>query len=201
MTYNESTLLMNVTYQDSDKNLWASFVNCSDDDALKALYQRFSDVLYAFGLRFTQDKELVKDTIHDLFLDLYKYRDSLAKDVNVKSYLFTSLKRKIYVVLKKNAAQENHIFEIPFSLSYSVEDQMINNEEQSELLSKLDKQLELLPSRQKEALYLRFNSELEYEEIAVIMNVSLETCRTLVYRGVKQLRERMVIKHLYKILA
>jgi len=192
---------MNVTYQDSDKNLWASFVNCSDDDALKALYQRFSDVLYAFGLRFTQDKELVKDTIHDLFLDLYKYRDSLAKDVNVKSYLFTSLKRKIYVVLKKNAAQENHIFEIPFSLSYSVEDQMINNEEQSELLSKLDKQLELLPSRQKEALYLRFNSELEYEEIAVIMNVSLETCRTLVYRGVKQLRERMVIKHLYKILA
>lgn len=201
MTYNESTLLMNVTYQDSDKNLWASFVNCGDDDALKSLYKRFADTLYAFGLRFTQDKELVKDSIHDLFLDLFKYRDSLAQDVNVKSYLFTSLKRKICAVLKKNAAQENHIFEIPFSLSYHAEEQMINKQEQSELLAKLDKQLELLPSRQKEALYLRFNSELEYEEIAAIMNVSLETCRTLVYRGVKQLRERMVIKHIYKILA
>ncbi|MNL66075.1 RNA polymerase sigma factor [compost metagenome] len=78
---------------------------------------------------------------------------------------------------------------------------MINDEQQSELLLKLSRQLELLPSRQKEALYLRFNSELEYEEIAVIMNISLETCRTLVYRAVKQLRERMVVNHLYKILA
>lgn len=201
LRYNESIELMNVTHQESDKNLWASFVSSADDDALKSLYKRFSDVLYAFGLRFSPDRELVKDSIHDLFLDLFKYRESLAPDVNVKSYLFTSLKRKICLVLKKNAARENHIFEIPFSLSYSAEDQMINSEEQSELLAKLDRQLELLPSRQKEALYLRFNSELEYEEIAIIMNVSLETCRTLVYRGVKQLRERMVIKHVYKILA
>lgn len=191
---------MDVMFKDADKNLWKSFVD-GEDDALNALYKQFVDVLYAFGLRFTEDNELVKDSIHDLFVDLFKYRSTLSTDVNVKSYLFTSLKRKICLVLKKKAAQENHIFEIPFSLSYSAEDQIINNETQSELLSKLDKQLKLLPSRQKEALYLRFNSELEYEEIANIMNISLETCRTLVYRGVKQLREKMAVKHVYKILA
>jgi RNA polymerase sigma factor (sigma-70 family) len=191
---------MDVMFKDADKNLWKSFID-GEDEALNALYKQFVDVLYAFGLRFTEDNELVKDSIHDLFVDLFKYRSTLATDVNVKSYLFTSLKRKICLVLKKKAAQENHIFEVPFSLSYSAEDQIINNETQSELLSKLDKQLKLLPSRQKEALYLRFNSELEYEEIANIMNISLETCRTLVYRGVKQLREKMAVKHVYKILA
>lgn len=187
-------------FKETDKNLWTSFVN-GDGEALNLLYKQYVDVLYAFGLRFTDDAELVKDGIQDLFVDLFKYRKTLAPEVNVKSYLFTSLKRKICLVLKKKAAEVNHSFEIPFLLSGNIEDQIIDDENQSELLRKLNKQLELLPSRQKEALYLRFNSELEYEEIAAIMDISLETCRTLVYRAVKQLRERMVVNHIYGILA
>ncbi|MES2650688.1 MAG: sigma-70 family RNA polymerase sigma factor [Bacteroidota bacterium] len=183
-----------------DKDLWVSFIN-GDDKALNSLYNNFVDVLYSFGLRFSDDVDLVKDSIHDLFVDLYKYRKTLSNDVNVKSYLFTALKRKICLVLKKKALRESHVFETPFLLSGNIEDQIIDDEEQSILLAKLRKQLALLPSRQKEAVYLRFNSELEYEEIAAIMEVSLETCRTLVYRGVKQLRERMVVNHIYKILA
>lgn len=183
-----------------DKDLWVSFIN-GDDKALNTLYTNFVDVLYAFGLRFSDDVDQVKDSIHDLFVDLYKYRKTLANDVNVKSYLFTALKRKICLALKKKAIQENHVFEHSFHLSASIEDQIINGEEQSILVAKLRKQLELLPGRQKEAVYLRFNSELDYEEIAIIMDVSLETCRTLVYRGIKQLRERMVVNHIYKILA
>ena len=186
--------------KDTDKKTWNAFIN-GDDEALKAIYKQFVDVLYAFGLRFSDDVELIKDSIHDLFVDLFKYRATLAEDVNVKSYLFTSLKRKICLILKKNAARENHVFEVPFSLSYNLEDHILDDEQQTELLAKLNKQLELLPGRQKEALYLRFNSELEYEEIAAIMNVSLGTCRTLVYRGVKQLTERMEVKQLYKIMA
>lgn len=187
-------------FKDTDRDLWTSFID-GDDDALNLLYKKFIDVLYAFGLRFTDDAELVKDSIQDLFIDLYKYRKTLAFEVNVKSYLFTSLKRKICLVLRKNAAAANHSFEVPFLLSCSIEEEIMERENQSELLLKLNRQLELLPSRQKEALYLRFNAELEYEEVAVIMNVSLETCRTLVYRGIKQLREKMVINHIYKILA
>jgi len=187
-------------YKEDDNTLWTSFIE-GDDASLNSLYNKFVNVLYAFGLRFSEDTDLVKDSIHDLFVDLYKYRKTLTIGVNVKSYLFTSLKRKICLVLKKKAARERQIFEMPFLLSSNTEDEIISREEQSELLRKLNKQLELLPRRQKEALYLRFNSELEYEEIATIMNISLETCRTLVYRGVKQLREKMVVKHIYKILA
>ncbi|HTM98239.1 MAG TPA: sigma-70 family RNA polymerase sigma factor [Pedobacter sp.] len=182
------------------KDLWVSFIK-GDDEALNTLYNNFVDVLYSFGLRFSDDVDLVKDSIHDLFVDLYKYRKTLSNDVNVKSYLFTALKRKICLVLKKKAIQESHIFEAPFLLSCSIEEQIIDGEEQSILLAKLRKQLALLPGRQKEAVYLRFNAELEYEEIAAIMDISLETCRTLVYRGLKQLRERMVVNHIYKILA
>ena len=191
---------MDVTYQESDKDLWVSFTN-GDDAALNTIYKKFIHVLYAFGLRYTEDPEVVKDSIQDLFVDLFKYRQTLSSEVNVKSYLFTSLKRKICLVLKKAAARENQAFQLSFSLTYNLEEEITGDEIRTELLSKLDQQLALLPNRQKEALYLRFNSELEYEEIALIMDVSVETVRTLVYRGVKQLRKRMVVRHLYKILA
>lgn len=187
-------------FKDTTENLWVSFIN-GDDNALNTIYKEFVDVLYAFGLRFTEDPDVVKDSMQDLFVDLFKYRKTLSAEVNVKAYLFTSLKRKICLVLKKAATRENHIFQLSFSLSYCTEDQLTDDGIKTEMLLKLDKQLTLLPSRQKEALYLRFNSELDYEEIAMIMDVSVGTARTLVYRGVKQLRERMVIKHLSRILA
>ena len=46
-----------------------------------------------------------------------------------------------------------------------------------------------LPAKQKEAIYLRFNQSLEYEEVAEILHISVESVRKQVYRAVKTLRE------------
>jgi len=185
--------------ENNDKQLWAAFIR-GDEDALYQLYKVYVDTLYTFGLRFTDDSDLVKDCVQDLFIDLHNYRFTLAAEVNVKSYLFTSLKRKIFNILKRQAREES-ILETTFMLSTEDDQDLTHDDHRLQIQEVLKKQLDLLPDRQKEALYLRFNSELEYEEIAEIMNVSMATCRTLVYRGVKQLRERMVVKHVYKYLA
>ncbi|TZF83078.1 sigma-70 family RNA polymerase sigma factor [Pedobacter sp. BS3] len=169
-------------------DLWNLFID-GDDKAYSQLYLHFADVLFAFGSRYSFDKELVKDSIHDVFVDLYRYRKNLSINVNVKSYLLTSLKRKIAYLLKKQAGSDYN--ENAFLITFSVEDKIIDNERQREILLKVKKELDQLPDRQKEALYLRYNTELEYEEIAGIMDISVATCRTMVYRALKQLRERM----------
>ncbi len=186
--------------EDVDLSLWNSFL-AGDDDALSAIYRKFIDVLFKFGNRFTDDQDLVKDAIQDLFVDLYKYRKTLSSNVNVKSYLLTSLKRKVCLLLKRQSAEHNRIYEASFFIHTTSDDQFMQNDHQMDTLAKLREKINLLPARQKEALYLRFNAELDYEEIAIIMDISLSTCRTLVYRGIKQLRETMVIRHLCKILA
>lgn len=56
-------------------------------------------------------------------------------------------------------------------------------------IQKLAKAIQQLPERQQEALNLRFILELPYSEVASIMDISLESVRTLVYRSVKTLRE------------
>ncbi len=177
--------------QNKDSILWKAFIS-GEERTFDALYERYTDILFAFGIRYTTEHDLVKDAIHDLFVDLHRYRTKLAADVNVKGYLFASLKRKIVSALKKKS--NNSAFDgtdLSFLICHSTEDIMISDESQKELHARLKSELSQLPARQQEVMYLRFNSELEYEQISELMDVSVGTCRTLVYRAVKQLREKI----------
>lgn len=170
---------------------WQLFIR-GDKGAFKSLYDSFVDVLFSYATRFSTDQHIVQDAIHDLFVDLYRYRSGLNPEVNVRAYLFSSLRRKILSILEKNQNSTGPmIHEAMFQLEYNKEEQIIRDETENEILQKLHYELDKLADRQKEALYLRFSCEMAYEQIADVMNVSISSCRTLVYRAVKQLRLRM----------
>ena len=78
----------------TDYLLWKR-VKAGETQAFHDLYMQFADILFSFGLIYSKDQELVKDCIHDLFFDLYKYRRNLSDNDHIRNYLFKSLKRKI----------------------------------------------------------------------------------------------------------
>lgn len=114
---------------------WQRFIQ-GDQEAFRSLYDVYVNSLFSYAIRYCADEEIVKDSIHDLFVDLHRYRSRLNPNVNVKAYLFGS-------------------------------------------------------HRQKEALYLRFTCEMTYEQVAQIMDISIASCRTFIYRAIKDLRLRM----------
>ena len=73
----------------------------------------------------------------------------------------------------------------------SVEKTIIENENQEEKTKGLSKALGSLSSRQREAIHLKFNSEMTYEEISEILDISVESARTLIYRSIKELRKNI----------
>src|SRR5580765_5427199 len=76
-------------------NTWGRMAG-GDKDAFLALYQSHYQALFCYGFSLSTDKELTKDCIQELFLEIWNTRPSLNVDVkNVKSYLFTWLRRKI----------------------------------------------------------------------------------------------------------
>lgn len=181
--------------KDSDIDMWRLFI-AGNQLAFSQLYDRYADTLYAFGLRYTSDRDTVKDCIQDLFIDLYHYRSGLAKEVNVRFYLLKSFKRKLVATGKKSSiftlngwTEEDGASVSVFS--FSIEQQIIHDESQRELLEMLAIQINKLPERQREILYLKFNHDLDYEQIATIMQISVQTCRTFVYRALKVLRGRL----------
>lgn len=87
--------------------------------------------------------------------------------------------------------------ELSFEPEYSIEHNIIEEEQNRELSEKLKKIIQQLPARQKEALYLRFNESMEYDEISRILNISVESARKQVYRALKTVREIMEKETLY----
>lgn len=166
-----------------------------DIEALGDLYDLFIDTLFSYGIQFSPDKHYVMDCIHDLFLDLHKYKNNLSPSNNVKYYLFRSLKNKI---LKKDKTKLLYLTnEITskknddINYSESFEEKIIAKELLEYNTLKLSKAITFLTKKQRRTLLLRFTEEKDYEEIAQIMEVTVETSRTIIYRAIKELKKHL----------
>ncbi len=76
-----------------------------------------------------------------------------------------------------------------FRISYSVEKSMIASETDDMRSRFLKMAMESLTTRQKEALYLKFNCGFDYIQISELMQISVESARTMVYRSLKSIKE------------
>jgi RNA polymerase sigma-70 factor (ECF subfamily) len=171
-------------------NLWARLQD-DDVEALGLLYDRYVDELFIYGRRFSADKSLVLDGIHDLFLNLYKYRKNLSQPSRVDFYLMRSLKNTILMRVKNQRHDLPADQNICDPLQFSVEEGLIANEWEMERSQKLTKALNLLSKKQGKGIALRFTENFSYEEIAASMNISVQSSRTMVYRAIKALRKQM----------
>lgn len=175
--------------RNNDYCLWRSFID-GNDDSFYRLYDQFADILYHYGLHLSRDKELIKDCIHDLFLDLYKYRNKLSNTDNIRFYLARSLRRKIHkaqirvipLLYHSNLGPSNDYQELAY------EDKVITHEIEEETNRLLTKALKTLTAHQREGLNLKFEHNLTYPEIAEILGISIESARTTIYRALKTLR-------------
>jgi len=75
-----------------------------DRNSFEEIYNEFSDQLFAYGAKITSDRELLKDCIQDLFIDLYKYNPSIKNPELLEFYLYKSLKR---LIIKKRKNSQN----------------------------------------------------------------------------------------------
>ena len=137
------------------------------------------------------DKEIVKDTIHDLFVKLWNNKSNLGDVTALRAYLLVALRSTLYNNLQKISRKpvEQLSENTPFEMVFSVESDYIKKESALADNQKLKEALELLTPRQKEVIYLRYFEEMEYAEIAAIMNITVKGVYKLTARALETLRQ------------
>jgi RNA polymerase sigma factor (sigma-70 family) len=58
---------------------------------------------------------------------------------------------------------------------------------------KLQKSMESLTSRQREAIYLRFTKEMSLDEICLLLDLNNQSARNLIHRSIEKLRKEFLI--------
>lgn len=169
---------------------WSRFKN-GDVNALESIYRLHVQSLINYGLKITDDLNVVKDSIQDLFIELWKGRQNLADTDQPKYYLFKALRNKLIRGVSRHSfvsEEELQLVEENLQTEY-VELTIVYKEQQSQTNGVLKQVLEKLSKRQQEAIYLRFYQNFSYEIIASMMNMNYQSVLNLVQRALKSMRK------------
>ncbi|GAB2578820.1 RNA polymerase sigma factor [Spirosoma areae] len=174
----------------TDAALWDDFLEGSKI-AYAYLYGKYATTLYNYGYKIAQNRELTEDCLQDLFLNILETRERLGRTDSIKFYLMRALRREIVRKLTSEQRFDHELNHLDFTIEFHYEptwlDKQISKEQSTLLLHELNS----LPARQKEALFLKYFDNLSYEEIAGVMGIEQTSVYKIVYKAIASLQKRM----------
>ena len=178
--------------------VWDQF-RSGDQSAFSTLYQHFVQPLYAYSLGVTNDKELIKDCLHDLFVELWRNHATIGPTTSVKFYLMASIKRKLIRHMETSLKHMNH--HINYTKDFtedevSQESLLIRYEEEIVANKQLKDCMNLLSKRQREAISLRFFHNMDTDQISSSMRINPQSVYNLIFGGLRVMKDGLQVKAL-----
>lgn len=173
------------TKQESDDALIARFRR-GDEDAFARLYKRHRRGLYGYALSFTGREARAADAVQDLWLGALEEIEKLARVVNVRAYLYRSL-RNALIDEYRRLAREKHALEKQFQGVRLVKGRdTVGSQEEAE---RLNLALQKLPEEQREVVLLRIYGEMKFADIADVLQENTKTVESRHRLALEKLRE------------
>ena len=173
--------------------MWNEFRG-GNHTAFTQIYQNYISLLYNYSTSITPDRELIKDCLHDLFVELWKNHKNLGETTSIRYYLMASIKRKLVRHLETTQRHSRHheayYLENP-DYTGSHEHRLVAFEEEKLLTDNLNESFRFLTKRQKEAVSLKFFQDMDTDQISNVMNINPQSVYNLIFGALKILKEHI----------
>lgn len=174
---------------ENDIYIWEKF-KTGDKSALSYVYFQYFQSLFQYGIRIKNEPEFIKDCIQDVFIKLIQAEKNLGTVDNIKFYLYKALKNTIYKEIEKNKRVDFvECVPLKFDSPFSFEEEFDETKNTAAREKALLNALRSLSDRQREIIYLRYECEMNYDQICELMHLKNDSARKLVYRAIKALKE------------
>ena len=184
----------------TDAALWDDFLGGSKL-AYAYVYKKYASTLYNYGYKIAQNRELTEDCLQDLFLTILETRERLGRTDSIKFYLMRALRRDIVRKLTNAQRFNTELDTLDFTIEFYYEPTWLDSQISREQSALLLQELNNLPARQKEALFLKYFDSLSYEEIAGVMGIEQTSVYKIVYKAIASLQKRMPANMVFLLLA
>lgn len=178
--------------------LWTRF-RADDEKAFDQLVEARYRVLFNYATRFTKDRDLIKDCVQDLFLELWNRRKAIVDTPYVTIYLIKALRNNLLRKLRRErnwaiAVEEDSDLDRHSIDELTIEATWVAEEIQVSTEQNLRQAVAQLPKRQQEVVFLKFYEGLSNDDIAQVMEVEKQTVANFLYRAMSQLRNSLPIR-------
>jgi len=177
----------------SNSEIWENFITIGNTESLELVYNSYFEILFNYGSSFNCESQYIEDAIQNVFINLIRIRSQLRIDNNPHAYLVSSFRNELMHILARN--KRVFLFDkFPESIDKPEKNQeeiLIRHETDCKIKYLLINSIKMLTPGQQEIIYMKFNAGLSYKEISETLNISVESCRTAIYRAVKEIRKIM----------
>ena len=150
--------------------------------------QRYERPLIRYAHGYTGDLEEARDIVQDVFVKLSQCLHTLDHE-RLAPWLFTVCRNRALDHQRKHrrlVVMETETLDLEMSADPSPHEEM----DRSETSTTLRQLIETLPSRQQEAVRLKFIAGLDYQQISAAMKTSIGNVGYLIHHGVAALRTK-----------
>lgn len=162
----------------------------TDPNAFRELYDRHAARIHRYLVRCTGDDQAAYDLTAETFAQAWLHRDRFRDELdgNAGPWLFAIARHKVLMSVRRalieRRASERLALQLPPGAAAATDPDEL-------WLEGLQEALAELPPLQREALRLRVEDDLAYEQVATELGTTPQAARVRVHRAVATLRRKL----------
>jgi RNA polymerase sigma-70 factor, ECF subfamily len=173
-------------------------VKAGDDESFNLLLQKYRTPLVNFLFRMVREKATAEDLAQEVFLRVYRARKQYSPSAKFTTWMF-----RIATNLALNSVRDNRHRQMDVSIDAPLEedeapiqlptrelriDEHMIERDRSEFIRRT---IQALPEKQRVAVLLHKYEEMDYAEIAKILDCSESALKSLLFRAYETLRVQL----------
>ena len=159
-----------------------------DKTAFRALFDRYYPSLLGTGINLLKDKEVAKDVVQDVFLQIWKNREKLQINTSLEAYLKRAV---INRSLNKIRSRKGNTGTEELKYEQVNEPSAQEELEGGDVKKALDRGLRKLPERCRLIFTLKRIEGMSQKEIASQLDISTKTIENQMTKALKVLKEEL----------
>jgi RNA polymerase sigma-70 factor (ECF subfamily) len=161
-------------------------IAASDQLAYRILFNRYYKLLLGTAINIIKDLDSGKDAVQEVFLQLWKNRESLVISSSLEAYLKRAVINRVLSILKKEQRFDDDTVLLNKVEKSADVSEILEGKDMERIISDA---LEKVPERSRVVFILKRQEGLSVKEIASQLNISPKTVENQITKALKILKE------------
>ncbi|MCW3805547.1 RNA polymerase sigma-70 factor [Plebeiibacterium marinum] len=157
----------------------------------ESLFNEYYESLVRYAEKFIFDQAQAEDLVQELFIDIWDKARKINITTSIKSYFYQAVRNRCLNYLKSiKVKDKNHMLYIDAFLDSDDDAELF----EPDIIKKITESIDELPEQMAHVFRLKLKDGLKQDEIALELNISVNSVKTHLKRARVKLREALLDK-------
>lgn len=164
----------------------------NEEQVFELLFRKYYSRLCGFANKFINNRQESEGIVQEVFLNIWKKRDQLKLNDEIRPYLFKSVQNLCYNFIEHQKVIDSYYSVIEVVYKNQVDDyDTYESVLYTEFQNKVDVAVKSLPEQCRRIFQLSREEGLKYTEIAEQLGISVKTVETQMNRALSKLKAEL----------